>query len=181
MEKIPFLGEPRRTSTDSNWDNAYIGRQTGPARRKRFAPYALFTLGLVVVLIIFYQFTVSSGGGLALNATSSVSNSTLGFGAIVLLSLPERTDRQDAISLIAAKTGMQITKQIDSIHGEDIHYKARPYGQANSTIMDGYIGSWRTHMNALKYVVDQRLETALIIEDDVDWYVMHLLAIKLCR
>ena len=171
MEKAPFLGNPRRTSTDSNWDNAFAGRQKGSARRKRFTSYAVFALGVIVLLVILYKFTVTSSGGFALNATSSVHNSTLGFGAVVLLSLPERTDRQDAVSLIASRSGIQITKQIDAVHGEDIHYKARPFGKANSTIMDGYIGSWRTHMNALKYVVDQRLETALIIEDDVDWDV----------
>ena len=32
-----------------------------------------------------------------------------------------------------------------------------------------YLGSWRTHMTALKYVVDHGLETALLLEDDVDW------------
>ncbi|KAI1875158.1 hypothetical protein JX265_004216 [Neoarthrinium moseri] len=35
----------------------------------------------------------------------------------------------------------------------------------------GARGSWRAHMNAIQAIVDQGLESALIMEDDIDWDV----------
>lgn len=33
------------------------------------------------------------------------------------------------------------------------------------------IGCWRAHMDMLKYVVDNKLDTALLLEADADWDV----------
>jgi hypothetical protein len=96
-------------------------------------------------------------------------NATLGFGAIVLISLPERTDRRDGVSLLTSFSGVRITHTVDAVKGADVVKKARPYGQARDKLDDGYFGSWRSHMDALKYIVDNRIESALLIEDDVDW------------
>lgn len=101
-------------------------------------------------------------------------NSTLGFGATILISLPERSDRRDAVSLIASTTGISISHTVSAVRGEDIAAKARPYGKAVGTLDEPHWGSWRSHLDALKYVVDNNLETALILEDDVDWYVDQL-------
>lgn len=35
----------------------------------------------------------------------------------------------------------------------------------------GELGCWRSHMNMLRYVVEHRLETALLLEADADWDV----------
>ncbi|ESZ92476.1 glycosyltransferase family 25 protein [Sclerotinia borealis F-4128] len=45
--------------------------------------------------------------------------------------------------------------------------KTRPPGGAQMT--KGQIGCWRAHMDMMRYVVDHRLETALILEANVDW------------
>lgn len=45
--------------------------------------------------------------------------------------------------------------------------KTRPPGGAK--LKKGQIGCWRAHMNMMRYIVDHRLETALILEADVDW------------
>jgi hypothetical protein len=43
-----------------------------------------------------------------------------------------------------------------------------------TTRPEGYIGSWRAHLNAIRRVVDEGLSSALIIEDDVDWDIRIL-------
>ncbi|KAF3925863.1 hypothetical protein ABW20_dc0103961 [Dactylellina cionopaga] len=103
------------------------------------------------------------------SVAAQVWNETLGFGAILLISLKTRTDRQDAVSLIASQAGLRVTHVIDAVRGEDIHQKAYPYGKARSELPLPYLGSWRSHMDAFKYIIDNRIETALLIEDDVDW------------
>ncbi|KAK6349439.1 hypothetical protein TWF696_005723 [Orbilia brochopaga] len=100
---------------------------------------------------------------------SQVRNETLGFGSILMISLATRTDRRDAVSLIASQAGIKISHIIDAVRGEDIHQKAYPFGEARTKLPLPYLGSWRSHMDAFKYMVDNRVETALIIEDDIDW------------
>jgi len=100
---------------------------------------------------------------------TAVHNATLGFGATILISLESRTDRRDSLALIAAAQGIRITATINAVRGEEIAAKAKPDGKAQGTLDDVHWGSWRSHMNALKLVVETGVETALIIEDDVDW------------
>lgn len=104
-------------------------------------------------------------------ATNDVFNSTLGFGAIILISLPSRTDRRDAMSLIAASQDIKITTVINGVKASDIADKAKPIGKGKEYLSGGEMGAWRSHIDAFKWIVDQRIETALILEDDVDWYV----------
>ncbi|KAF3915589.1 hypothetical protein ABW21_db0206977 [Orbilia brochopaga] len=100
---------------------------------------------------------------------SQVRNETLGFGAILMISLATRTDRRDAVSLIASQAGIKISHIVDAVRGEDIHQKAYPNGEARTKLPLPYLGSWRSHMDAFKYMVDNRIETALLFEDDIDW------------
>lgn len=100
---------------------------------------------------------------------TAVHNSTLGFGATILISLKSRTDRRDSLALISNAQGISVTKVIDATLGGDIAEKAKPDGKARDSIDLVHWGSWRSHMDALKYVVDSGVETALILEDDVDW------------
>jgi GR25 family glycosyltransferase involved in LPS biosynthesis len=47
--------------------------------------------------------------------------------------------------------------------------KARP--SDGGFLRDEQWGCWRSHANMWKRVIDEKLETALILEDDVDWDV----------
>ncbi|KAF2271886.1 uncharacterized protein EI97DRAFT_366464, partial [Westerdykella ornata] len=69
-------------------------------------------------------------------------NATLDFQEIIYLSMPYRTDRQDQLSLIAAVSGLKLT------------------------MLPGV-----PHANAWRYIIDNDIQSALIIEDDVDWDV----------
>ncbi|KAK9330351.1 hypothetical protein V1520DRAFT_385010 [Lipomyces starkeyi] len=103
----------------------------------------------------------------------NVQNATLGFGAILMLSLMSRTDRQDAIALIASQCDIKISHVIPGVVSEEINEKAYPWGRGLDKLLTPqympYLGSWRSHMNTFKYIIDNKIETALIIEDDVDW------------
>ncbi|KAH7397083.1 hypothetical protein BKA66DRAFT_453599 [Pyrenochaeta sp. MPI-SDFR-AT-0127] len=97
-----------------------------------------------------------------------ILNTTLGFQKILVLNLPFRTDRRDAISLSAAVSNIKL-EFVDGVTGESIKQSAYPPPDENIRLSPGARGSWRTHMNALQRVVEQNLTTAFILEDDVDW------------
>ena len=159
MEKQPMLEEEgRRDHFPQRRGNILTAPIT--VRVSIIALLALAVYGLLVAV----NKTSAAMGGIELG----IRNTTLGFGAILLLSLPGRADRRDAMSLIASASDIEITKHIRASRGSDVSLKARPPGDAD--IAEGYWGSWRTHMDALRYVVDNHIETALILEDDVDWY-----------
>ncbi|KAF2685044.1 glycosyltransferase family 25 protein [Lentithecium fluviatile CBS 122367] len=99
-------------------------------------------------------------------------NETLGFQEILLISMDYRTDRQDALALMAAETGLKI-RLIPGVRTDTIHEKARPFPHPVAADVDPHsllwLGIWRAHANAWRHIIDNNLQTALIIEDDVDW------------
>ncbi|KAI6363537.1 hypothetical protein MCOR25_005894 [Pyricularia grisea] len=100
----------------------------------------------------------------------SISNATLGFQKILVINLPSRTDRRDAISLAAALTNFTVA-YMPGIDGSEVQERVLPTDSRDKHIRKGNIGSWRAHINALRTIVEQDLTTALILEDDVDWDV----------
>ncbi|POS79976.1 hypothetical protein DHEL01_v201618 [Diaporthe helianthi] len=99
-----------------------------------------------------------------------VTNDTLGFSKIFVVGLPERTDKRDALALTAALTGFHVDF-VDGVRGESIPDKAVPFGIDRHALMEANLGSWRGHMNAVRRIVEEDLESALIMEDDMDWDV----------
>lgn len=65
--------------------------------------------------------TYRTGGGVYVPDT----NSTLGFQKIYAISLPERTDRQDALTLMSVFSGLKIDIA-PGVHGEDVLEKTVP-------------------------------------------------------
>ncbi|KAK9491431.1 hypothetical protein V1508DRAFT_207589 [Lipomyces doorenjongii] len=96
---------------------------------------------------------------------STAWNETLGFSKVLYISMPYRTDRQDAMKLLASMSDMKI-KLIDGVDGDSINAKAVP---DNADLRASVLGCWRAHADAWSYVIDNNLETALILEDDIDW------------
>lgn len=99
-----------------------------------------------------------------------VTNDTLGFSKIFAIGLPERSDKRDALTLTAALTGFHVDF-VDGVRGESIPDKAVPFGTDRHALMETNLGSWRGHMNAIRRIVEEDLESALIMEDDMDWDV----------
>lgn len=78
-----------------------------------------------------------------------VTNSSLGFGKVFVIGLPERSDKRDAIALTSSLTGFDV-EWIDGVRGETIPDKAVPFGIDRKKLMETNLGSWRGHMNAIR-------------------------------
>ncbi|KAF1968730.1 hypothetical protein BU23DRAFT_479468 [Bimuria novae-zelandiae CBS 107.79] len=99
------------------------------------------------------------------------ANATLDFQEIIYISMPYRTDRQDAMALIAAQTGIKLNKMIAGVPSADVHEKARPINKSKEDPSKPWVGVWRAHADAWRYIIDNNIQSALILEDDVDWDV----------
>ncbi|KAK9326710.1 hypothetical protein V1520DRAFT_350723 [Lipomyces starkeyi] len=94
-------------------------------------------------------------------------NATLGFGEIVYISMPDRSDRQDAMTLLSAYAGLKL-KLIPGVFGTEISSKAIPDGVSPKT-RPSELGCWRAHADAWRYLLESDMDTLLIFEDDLDW------------
>lgn len=138
----------------------------------------LVCLGLLALLIGLWPSTGTTRETLtqafrnrpAHKIAESVANETLGFSKIFVIGLPKRTDKRDALALTSALTGFRV-EFIDGVKGESIPDKAVPMGVDRHKLMETNLGSWRGHMNAIRRIVETGLESALIMEDDMDWDV----------
>ncbi|KAK9326841.1 hypothetical protein V1520DRAFT_350383 [Lipomyces starkeyi] len=99
---------------------------------------------------------------------SSAQNETLGFGGIAYLSMPYRSDRQDAMELLASVYGLNFT-YIPGVDGAAIADKAKPLH--SYWLRPPELGCWRAHVNAWRYLLESEFETLLVLEDDVDFDV----------
>ncbi|KEF57743.1 uncharacterized protein A1O9_05663 [Exophiala aquamarina CBS 119918] len=103
-----------------------------------------------------------------LGNSNDISNSTLGFQEVFVVNLPERTDKRDAIAVQASLTNITF-KLSPGVRGDTISEKAKPYGMEK--LLPAEVGAWRAHLNVLQKVVENRISSALILEDDADWDV----------
>ncbi|KAF4634552.1 hypothetical protein G7Y89_g3552 [Cudoniella acicularis] len=95
------------------------------------------------------------------------SNSTLGFEKVLVIGLKERTDKKDILTLQASLTGIDLT-WLEAVEADKIKEKGLPplaYLQGN------FLASWRSHINAVRSIVENRYASAMIMEDDMDWDV----------
>lgn len=96
------------------------------------------------------------------------ANSTLGFGAIYAVSRKDSPRRQSLLSA-ASLTNLDIVVPAQPTWKEsDINTIKAPQ---NSSLDRGSVLAWLGHRNALKTFLQSTDETALIMEDDVDWDV----------
>jgi hypothetical protein len=73
------------------------------------------------------------------------------FQKLLVINMPERTDRRDAVNLAAAVSNMKV-EFVMGVRGESIPEDALPPGGSTENIRlpIGIKGSWRSHMNALQ-------------------------------
>ncbi|KIW28842.1 uncharacterized protein PV07_04705 [Cladophialophora immunda] len=96
-----------------------------------------------------------------------IYNETLGFQKIYMISLPERTDKQDTFAMQAAFSEISYILA-DGVHGDKVPAKALPHTMSQKA---NVIGCWRAHLNVYQKIVHERVSTALVFEDDADWDV----------
>lgn len=95
-----------------------------------------------------------------------VTNSTFDTAAIIVLNAPSRPDRRDYLALMGAMTNLKLTF-MDSWTHKPVE-KALP-NEHNPGLKDVEYACWRSHADAWRKIVEEGWETAMIMEDDVDW------------
>ncbi|KAH7386022.1 hypothetical protein BKA66DRAFT_415746 [Pyrenochaeta sp. MPI-SDFR-AT-0127] len=93
------------------------------------------------------------------------ANRTLGFGAVVVVS-KDASERRHSLVHAANVTDFDLTipQQPDWTEGD-----VQRFINGQDNVQRGSILAWLGHHNALRWFLDSGLETALILEDDVDW------------
>ncbi|KAK9428140.1 hypothetical protein V1505DRAFT_402092 [Lipomyces doorenjongii] len=131
-------------------------------------PRAILLPALLLMLIISFNDTVDLKSATHQESLAKHAlNSSLGFGEIVYISMPDRTDRQDAMTLLASSFGIKL-KLIPGVRGSEMSPKAMPDGLYRKT-RPSELGCWRAHVNAWRHLLDSDMDTLLIFEDDLDW------------
>ena len=93
----------------------------------------------------------------------------MGFEKIIVINMDQRGDRRDRMSLLSAHTGIDI-EYSPGMKGEQVDPKSTPaHWDTNPALVMGNLGSYRSHMMAIRRVVEKGYRTALIMEDDLDW------------
>ncbi|ORX96857.1 hypothetical protein BCR34DRAFT_578395 [Clohesyomyces aquaticus] len=98
-----------------------------------------------------------------------IQNRTLGFQKIYAVSMPHRTDKRDYLALMAHMSGLDI-EFIDGVNGSMMHPHAlpNPWGGDKGA---GTYGCWRAHLDIYQKMLQEKIHSALIFEDDADWDV----------
>jgi hypothetical protein len=99
-----------------------------------------------------------------------LANATLDFGKIYVLNLETREDRHDEMALIAAASGLELT-YVAGVNSKALEKQSLPdvYGTPQVILEPAHLACYRGHANIWRKIVEDGVEAALIIEDDVDW------------
>ncbi|KAF2686686.1 glycosyltransferase family 25 protein [Lentithecium fluviatile CBS 122367] len=94
------------------------------------------------------------------------ANSTLGFGAVVVVSR-DGSERRHSLLQAANVTDIELTipQQPQWTDGDVEKFR----GQEEEGVEKGSVLAWMGHHNVLQWFLDSDLETVLVLEDDVDW------------
>ena len=96
-----------------------------------------------------------------------IDNATLGFESVFALNLKERKDRRDRTTLAAAALDFNVEFK-EATRGVDVEDKVFPAGGLKR-LPKSHIGSWRSHMDMLQYIVQHNISSALVLDDDIDF------------
>ncbi|KAB8227543.1 glycosyltransferase family 25 protein [Aspergillus alliaceus] len=141
------------------------------------------SIALLIVCIVIWLSWLENGDGFWIPSArgpandeslldNMIRNATLGFEKIFAIGFKERTDKHDAITLAASYTGLEVD-WLEGVRAAEIPPKALPAVWTEEKHRDkpAELGSWRAHMNALRHIVESRIGSAVLMEDDSDWDV----------
>ncbi|KAF2182018.1 glycosyltransferase family 25 protein [Zopfia rhizophila CBS 207.26] len=139
------------------------------APRKRPIPF-LVAVTLVLVLVFYHRdadrIYSQFSSPVETIPDKTPANKTLGFGAVVVVS-KEGSSRRHSLLQAANVTDIDLTIPLQPKWTDEDVEKFRDGGENKAT--RGSILAWMGHHNALRWFLDSSLETALFLEDDVDW------------
>ncbi|RYP80210.1 hypothetical protein DL769_002568 [Monosporascus sp. CRB-8-3] len=128
----------------------------------------LVVKGIPSLLGTIYSDVTEHKGQPGPTAIDRVTNDMLGFPKVFIVGLPERSNKRDAIALTSALTGFHV-EWVDGVNGERISNEAAPFGVYMERLWNTNLGSWRGHMTTVRRIVEENLQSAMIMEDDMDW------------
>lgn len=177
-------------------DMEKMGRGTGPAWENRAGRnwgrlYRLLRIGLLCLVlhqlwirsntILNHQFKSQKSRRVQLpheyegNYQSNALNETLGFQNIFVLNLPKRVDRRDMMTLMAMASDLKIDF-FDALDGNQTAQVRLPkidmieyLKETSYSFTPGQLGCYRSNLNIMQHIVNNRISSALIIQDDADW------------
>ena len=107
---------------------------------------------------------------LSRQSLKDLRNETLGFGNVYVVNMQKRMDKLDAMKLTASLTGFNF-EIIPAVDGSKVSAKVLSTDFPEGDNHDGQIGCWRSHLSFAHKIIEHRLASAMIIEDDADWDV----------
>jgi GR25 family glycosyltransferase involved in LPS biosynthesis len=100
----------------------------------------------------------------------AAANSTLGFQSIQYINLPTGHDREDAIRMQSYASGLKTT-HFDAIGTDLINPDGRglPPSSGGKPLMDGEKACLRSHAELWNKMIEENIQTMLILEADASW------------
>ncbi|KAJ5288528.1 CAZyme family GT25 [Penicillium angulare] len=145
-----------------------------PSLRAQSVQFSLCITGgafLIWTLWSIYNTTQNSHGAQRVqNSYNAVRNDTLGFEKVFAINLPSRPDKKDNIILGSSVSGFHVD-WIEGVAPEDISTKSLPYNWNHAHLLTEYARR-RAHLNVIQRVIENRLSSAIIMEDDTDWDIL---------
>ncbi|KAJ5692204.1 CAZyme family GT25 [Penicillium macrosclerotiorum] len=105
----------------------------------------------------------------AWNNLNDIQNGTLGVQKVFVINFPDRTDKRDNIILASSLSGF-VVDSVDGVSPEGINPKTYPYNWNYDHSSIDYARR-RAHLNVMQQIVQQRLQSAIVMVDDADWDV----------
>lgn len=140
-----------------------------PVKRTHYLRQGLCIFAAIAVLLqLFLAHHYFSIDLQPWNHSQQAANSTLGFGAIYAVSRKDSPRRHSLMSA-ASLINLDITIPIQPNWTENDITKIK--APVNSSLNRGSVLAWLGHRNVLESFLQSTGETALIMEDDVDWDV----------
>ncbi|KAE9379856.1 glycosyltransferase family 25 protein [Stipitochalara longipes BDJ] len=141
--------------------------------RRRFSLSRLKYLMVACLLaIISYSYVYHGSGVGSVKPRDAAGNSTLGFQKIVVLS-EGPSWRTRGLKAAAEYSGIDLEIPIQALFTDQMIDAFQKMGPESAPHPDGRgeVRNWLSFLDIIKYIVAQDLESALILEDDVDWDV----------
>ena len=147
-----------------------------PPRNVRILPFIGFFILFFGSLLFYNRGTIGTTiktHAPSLKGTQSAeelggANATLGFGGLFVVS-GLGSPRREHLLQQAAVTELNLTiPEQETWTDEDVR-NFRPDNESESRVGVGSVKAWLSHHLVLRAFLESGLETALIIEDDVDW------------
>jgi glycosyl transferase family 25 len=91
---------------------------------------------------------------------------------VFILNLERSTDRYQKCSLQLQKQGIEF-ERIDAVDGRNINeavlakLRCHDYSKYHKPLTNGELGCYLTHLNVYREIINQQLDFALVLEDDV--------------